>query len=153
MIRVPGKGSPGGRCERLVELVDLYPTLCDVAGVPIPEEMEGASLKPLLKDPKQEWKATAFSQFHRNPRVTPDEKRYMGYSMVTSRYHYVEWYFWDHEAELTGDRAAVELYDLKADPDENTNIANDPNNQQLVEKLSEQLKTSWPIGGLPTNRR
>ena len=89
MIRVPGKEAPGGRCERLVELVDLYPTLCDVAGVPIPETTEGASLRPLLTDPEKEWKPAAFSQFDRNPRVTPDERRYMGYSMVTSRYHYI----------------------------------------------------------------
>jgi len=56
MLRVPGQGSPGARCKRLVELVDLYPTLCDVAGIPIPESMEGTSLKPLLSDPEKEWK-------------------------------------------------------------------------------------------------
>jgi len=148
MIRLPGRGSSGARCERLVELVDLYPTLCDVAGVPIPETMEGVSMKPLLKDPKQEWKPAAFSQYHRNPRVTPDGKRYMGYSMVTSRYHYVQWYSWDHEAGVAGKLAAVELYDQQSDPGENTNIAGIGENQPLVQRLADQLKTSWPKGGL-----
>ncbi|MHC4179035.1 MAG: sulfatase/phosphatase domain-containing protein, partial [Planctomycetota bacterium] len=149
MIRVPDQRSPGVRCERLVELVDLFPTLCDVAEVPIPATMEGVSLKPLLKDPDKKWKPAAFSQFHRNPRVTPDEKRYMGYSMITSRYHYIEWYFWDHESGIAGDLAAVELYDQQSDPEENTNIAADEANKDLAEDLSALLKRTWPKADAP----
>ena len=153
MIRVPGIGSPGSRCERLVELLDLYPTLCDVAGIPIPETMEGTSLKPLLTDPEMGWKPVAFSQFHRDPRVTPDKKRYMGYSMVTSRYHYVEWREWNHLGGIPGDLAAVELYDHESDLSENANIANVESNHQLVKELSDQMKRTWPSSGSSTGTR
>jgi arylsulfatase A-like enzyme len=148
LIRVPGLGKPDSRCERVVELLDLYPTLCDVAGIPIPEKMEGVSLKPLLTDPTREWKAVAFSQYHRNPRVSADGRRYMGYSMVTPRYHYIQWHFWDHDAGFPGNLAAIELYDHQSDPDENTNVAHLAANQQLVNALSRQLATTWPSGVL-----
>jgi len=143
LMRVPGLSSAGGRSNRLVELVDLFPTLCDVAGIEIPDNMEGTSFKPLLLDPELEWKSAAFSQFHRNPRVTPDGKRYMGYSMVTPRYHYVEWRFWNHIRGVAGDLAAVELYDRENDPDENRNIAEFKENVQIVEQLSRQLQRGW----------
>ena len=143
LMRVPGLSSAGGRCNRLVELVDLFPTLCEVAGVDIPDNMEGTSFKPLLLDPELDWKSAAFSQYHRNPRVTPDGKRYMGYSMVTPRYHYVEWRFWNHVSGVAGDLAAVELYDHENDPDENRNIAEFKENGQIVEQLSRQLQDGW----------
>lgn len=144
MIRVPGRNSPGARCDRLVELLDLFPTLCDAAGIATPEEMEGVSLTPLLVDPDRKWKSTAFSQFHRSPRVTPDNGRYMGYSMFTDRHHLVEWRRWDHLAGKAGDSVAIELYDLQVDPDENVNLAQDRETQPLVKKLTERLKRVWP---------
>ena len=143
LMRVPELSAAGGRCNRLVELVDLFPTLCDVAGIQIPGNMEGTSFKPLLLDPELNWKSAAFSQYHRNPRVTPDGKRYMGYSMVTPRYHYVEWRFWNHVSGVAGDLAAVELYDHENDPDENRNIAEFKENGQIVEQLSRQLQDGW----------
>ncbi|MBC8869861.1 MAG: sulfatase [Planctomycetes bacterium] len=143
LMRVPGLSSAGGRCNRLVELVDLFPTLCEVAGVDIPDNMEGTSFKPLLLDPELDWKSAAFSQYHRNPRVTPDGKRYMGYSMVTPRYHYVEWRSWNHISGIAGDLVAIELYDRENDPDENRNIAEFKENGQIIEQLSRQLKRGW----------
>lgn len=148
MIHVPGENASGASCERLVELVDLYPTICDVAGIAIPDDMEGASLRPLLSKPGRKWKSTAFSQFHRNPRVSPDKKRYMGYSMVTERYHYVEWRFWDSVAGVSGELAAIELYDQKNDPSENMNIANEDGNERLVKRFANQLKAEWPKQGV-----
>ncbi|AUS05494.1 sulfatase [Pseudotamlana carrageenivorans] len=53
----------GKQTEALVELVDMYPTLCDLAGLAIPKHIEGASFKPLLEEPNQNWKAAALSQF------------------------------------------------------------------------------------------
>ena len=67
----------------------------------------------------------------------------MGYSMVTPRYHYIEWRFWNHTRGIAGDVAAIEIYDRKADPEENTNIANLAENRQIVEQLSGQLKRGW----------
>lgn len=148
MIRVPGTSVTGASCERLVELVDLYPTICDAAGIEVPKQLEGVSLKPLLLKPDMKWRPAAFSQYHRSPRVSPDKKRYMGYSMVTERYHYVEWRVWDHVAGVSSDFVTAELYDLKLDSEENTNIAGEIENQSLVKKLAKRLKAEWPIRGV-----
>jgi hypothetical protein len=72
----------------------------------------------------------------------------MGYSMKTDRYHYVEWFTWDNDKKLTGDQVATELYDNRADAEENVNIAGYPENQELVEKLSRQLKAGWKAARL-----
>lgn len=53
----------GSRTNALVELVDMYPTLCELAGVDIPETVEGHSYVPLLSNPDKEWKKAVFSQF------------------------------------------------------------------------------------------
>jgi iduronate 2-sulfatase len=59
---------PGGRAkpaasDALVELVDMYPTLCEMAGLPLPGHLEGCSFAPLIDDPNRPWKTAAFSQF------------------------------------------------------------------------------------------
>lgn len=64
----------------------------------------------------------------------------MGYSMVTSKYHYVEWYHWDDGKKVAYDQVGMELYDNQVDPEENINIAGNPENADLVLKLSKQLK-------------
>ncbi|EMI20800.1 Iduronate-2-sulfatase [Rhodopirellula maiorica SM1] len=56
-------GTRGKTTEALVELVDMYPTLCDLAGISKPSHLEGTSFQPLLKNPNREWKSAAFSQF------------------------------------------------------------------------------------------
>lgn len=143
LVRVPGQGFAPARCDRLVELVDLYPTLCDAAGIEIPANLEGTSFKPLLADPQRPWKQAAFSQFHRAPRITPDNGRYMGLSMVTPNYHYVEWRDWDHVAGVTGDLVTVELYDRRNDPQENRNIAAVEQNADVIKQLAGQLQRGW----------
>jgi iduronate 2-sulfatase len=143
LIRALNGFPKGHSCDQLVELVDLYPTLCDLAGIDIPDDMEGISLKALLKNPRLALKSAVFSHYHQKPRSTLDGKRYMGYSMVTERYHYVEWFYWDDEKKLTGDQVGVELYDNQSDPAENVNIAGKPENQGLVQSLSQQLKAGW----------
>jgi hypothetical protein len=67
----------------------------------------------------------------------------MGYSMVTPQYHYVEWRTWDNDNKVSDELAAVELYDNQADPQENINIADLPENKELVRTLSQQLKAGW----------
>lgn len=148
LIRVPGKYQSGAKCSQLTELVDLYPTLCDLAGIDIPENMEGVSLKPMLKDMNRALKSAVFSQYHQRPRSTLDGKRYMGYSMKTERFHYVEWFHWDNDRKLKGDLVAVELYDNQSDPDENVNIAVYPENREIIQKLSGQLAAGWKAARL-----
>ena len=143
MIRLPGMRIKGEKTDSLTELVDLYPTLCDLAGIDIPDAMEGISLSPLLEQPDLDLKSAAFSQYVRRPKNSPDGKRYMGYSMVTSEYHYVEWRPWDETTKTAGELAAVELYDLISDPDENINIAGFPEYAETIRGLSEKLKAGW----------
>ena len=62
ILRTPDMVNRGQKCERLTELVDLFPTLCDLAGLEVPDYLEGSSLKPLLSNPNQKIKDAVFSQ-------------------------------------------------------------------------------------------
>jgi arylsulfatase A-like enzyme len=148
IIRAPGMPMASHATDRLVELVDLFPSVCELAGVDVPGNMEGMSLVPLLRNPEHPWKDTAFSQYHRRPGITPDGGRYMGYSMVTPRYHYVEWRHWDNDAKKAGEIAAVELYDLRIDPQENVNLAARPGMEALVARMGAKLQEEWTGGTL-----
>ena len=137
IVRVPGQKRPAEACNALVELVDLYPTLCDLAGLEFPEHLEGTSLLPLLDQPERHWKSAAFSQFARG--------NVMGRSMRTARYRYTQW-------RRGGDGRVVgrELYDHTTDPKENTNIAADPKNEALIGQLETKLQSGWK-SALPDN--
>ncbi len=131
IINAPGQKNRGAKTDALAEFVDIYPTLCDLAGVSIPEHCEGTSLKPVMDNPKRAWKKAAFSQY-------PRPRNVMGYSMRTDRYRYTEWVKRD-----TGEVVATELYDYEKDPLGNVNIAGASENKALVAKLSKQLKGGW----------
>src|SRR5512136_496443 len=114
-------------------MVDIYPTLCDLAAIEPPHPMEGTSLAPLLDDPGRPWKKAAFSQYARG-----FTNRFMGRSMRTDRYRLIEW-----RDRIDGPLVAVELYDHEKDPDEDVSIAGDPANKELVAALSSQLAAGW----------
>lgn len=139
-VRAPDAAGNGRRCEALVEFVDVYPTLCELAGLPIPENLSGTSLAPLLTDPTTKVKDAAFSQFPR----THEGKSYMGYAMRTDRYRYVEWL----DAE-TGDVAERELYDHTVDADENENVAVRAEHAALLKRLSTELWQHLPRPRFP----
>ena len=127
----PRGGSKGRASDALVELVDIYPTLCELAGLPLPEHLEGVSMVPLLRDPDRPWKSAAFSQYPRG--------RIMGYSMRTDRYRLTRWQRRDDPERVK----AVELYDHQSDPGETRNIADHPENAKLVKKLTARLEAGW----------
>lgn len=135
MIYVPGMASSGQHTAALVELVDIYPTLAELAGLPLPKTLEGISFKPLLTDPQKNWKPAAFSQY---PRSTGD-KKLMGYTMRTDRYRLTRWVERENQRKVD----AVELYDHQTDPQENTNLVAQAGNQALVEKLTAQWEAGW----------
>ena len=135
MIYVPGLANAGQHTEALVEFVDVYPTLAELAGLPLPKTLEGTSFKPLLDDPKKTWKTAAFSQYPRKVGT----KNLMGYTMRTDRYRLTRWV--DRKDHSLVD--AVELYDHQTDPQENTNIVQLATNQALVEKLTAQWLAGW----------
>lgn len=120
---IAGAGVPGrGTCSRTVELLDLYPTLVGLCGLPAPKGLQGASLNPLLVDPTAPWTRSAHTQVSRGKK---------GYSVRTERWRYTEW---DEGA------AGVELYDCEADPQEMRNLAADSKYESVITELRAQLK-------------
>jgi choline-sulfatase len=134
IVRAPGK-KPGQSTDALVELVDLYPSLCELAGLPAPSHLEGTSFAPLLEEPKRKWKSAAFSQFQRPYTNKP---LYMGISMRTERYRFIRWTGLEPPHKLH----AMALFDHWNDPNETKNIAGqaDP---KLIERLTDQINAGW----------
>ena len=140
ILSVPGMKNAGAHSAALVEFVDIYPTLSELADLPLPEQLEGTSFKPLLEDPKRAWKPAAFSQYPRS-----EKGGLMGYSMRTDRYRFTVWVNDKDHTKVD----AVELYDHQIDPQENINIAKDPANAELVKRLMEQWEKGWQGAKLP----
>jgi arylsulfatase A-like enzyme len=172
IVSAPGR-SHNTASDALVELVDMYPTLSELANLPLPKHLDGKSFAPVLKKPNRPWKKAAFSQFpcpalrewaanplsdemrttFFGPLITRLEQkmakenpsRYdknlyenhlMGYTMRTEQHRLVLWVdYRDPQSEPY----AVELYDLKTDPDENTNLAQLPKHAKLLGKLTNIL--------------
>jgi iduronate 2-sulfatase len=135
IIRAPNAKANGGKSASLVEFIDIYPTLCELAGLPVPEVLEGVSLASVLNDVSVKVKDAAFSQFPHNLKG----KNYMGYTMRTDRYRLVEWL-----DRMTGKTVATELYDHQSDPQENTNIADRPESRETVRSLDTRLQRMIP---------
>ncbi|MBT4520786.1 MAG: sulfatase [Halieaceae bacterium] len=131
IVRLPDGRSAGKVATGLVELVDLYPTLTDLAGLPAPaHRLEGSSFVPLLDKPARPWKSAAFSESKR--------EGYHGRTIRTARYRYTHW------SPLEGDGAILEeLYDLDKDPMEFENIADEPTQADRVADLSRRLALGW----------
>ncbi len=140
-----GVGTIGKSSRALTEFVDIYPTLCEMAGFPVPGYLQGTSLVPLIENPEIEWKSAVYSQFllGRYGRTTTIEGEQMGYAIRTDRYRYVEWYNWIGDRKEKGDFLRSELYDHNNDSQENKNLANHPDYKNLVDLLSKQLDEGW----------
>ncbi len=143
IIRYPNQKNKGAKTYAITELVDIFPSLCEIAGVNVPDYMQGTSFVPLIKNPELKWKKAAFSQFHRRPKVSADGKRYMGYSINTGKYHYIEWYDWNPETGTKGEFKTAELYDSINDEYETINLANNKEYRTTVSKLSKELLAGW----------
>ncbi len=109
----------------LVELLDLYPTLCDLTGVPAPAGCRGKSLRPLLANAQATIHDAAFTQARRGA-----DAQFWGRSVRTERWRYTEW---------DEGQSGKELYDHTADPHEYTNLAADPRHAALVQELHQRL--------------
>lgn len=124
ILRVPDMKTKGLKTNALVEFIDIYPSLCALAGLPVPAGLPGRNFAPLLEDPGREWKEAAFSQYPRGDM--------MGYSMRTERYRFTKWRKKGRPDEVI----ATELYDLQADPEGLVNIANKPGAEGIIRELS-----------------
>lgn len=132
LVSQPNMKTAGRKSRALVELVDLYATLSDLAGLPAPNLSEGISLKPLLDDPNRPWKTAAFSEYLRRGRES-----LKGRSIRTHRWRYTEW------RTPKGKLSGVELYDHENDPGESVNLAADIAYSDQVKELSKQLDSGW----------
>ena len=116
------------------EFVDVFPTLCELSGLPIPNFLDGKSLVPAIKNPdKEELREYAFSQY-------PRGKNVMGYSIRTKRFRYTEWCSNDFKTNLPYDKKNViarEMYDYEKDPMETENIVDKPGYQKEKKELEE----------------
>jgi arylsulfatase A-like enzyme len=139
IISSQGLKSAGRKSRALTELVDVYPTLCRIAGLPTPADLDGASLVDLFENPDQLWKRAVFSQ---HPREIPGLGPGMGYSMRTGRYRYTEW------GALDSPYRTAELYDYKGQPLEIENLANEPEAKTLANGLAAMMREGWR-GSLP----
>ena len=147
LVRVPFVVSwPGhtrhAQSNALVSLIDVLPTLCDLANVPAPGGMDGVSLKPVLERPETEVRQIVFSEYYgkQNWRVPIRMAR-------TSQWKYVRYLSYDEE-----------LYDLTADAGELRNRATDPAAASDKTRLSRALddwlhRTADPFAGLGTTDR
>lgn len=140
IIRAPKAKDNGKSSDSLVEFVDIYPTLCELAGISTPAGLAGTSLTPILQDATQQVKQAAFSQF---PRLHAG-KNYMGYAMRTDRYRYIEWL-----DAVNGEVVARELYDHAVDPDENENRALAPESRDTLLALEKQMWSTLPKPTFP----
>ena len=166
IIHVPGANPGGFVTDKLVEFVDIFPTLVELAGLPklkrCPNGIaaqkvnlctEGSSLVPLFRNPStRTWKDRVFYQY---PHYRGHGRHFcMGYSMRTARYRYTQWvdynYDWKVKANWTN-VCATELYDHSIDPLETNNLADDVKLSRVRKELRVKLMDGW-YAALPTTK-
>lgn len=124
IVHVPGIDG-GKNCNRIVEYIDIYPTLCDLCNLKIPEHTEGKSFAELLKNPDKEWKNYAVCKW------------YDGVTYIRDNHFYTEW------SDTSGNIYAQMLYNHNSDPDENINISEKQKHEALIQELSNELHSLW----------
>lgn len=141
LMRAPGVAGNGRACRRIVEFVDIYPTVVDWAGLPVPENIDGRSLMPLLREPGRKWNGLAVTQVLR-PADDRLDTQVMGCSIRTHRWRYTEW---------ADGKSGVELYDHHSDPMEFRNLAVEPDADasQIMDRLRPLLRER-AAGRIPT---
>jgi arylsulfatase A-like enzyme len=124
IVRAPGMDD-NQRTRGLTELIDLYPSLCELTGLPKPDHLDGRSFVPLLKNPDRSWKAAAVGRFR------------AGDTIRTPRYRYSEY-------RAKGGRGQIRarmLYDHQIDPAETVNIAGRADVKAVIDRLSSNLQS------------
>jgi arylsulfatase A-like enzyme len=131
LMVAPGITKPEGRCPRTVSFADIYPTLCDLCGFAKPEQLEGVTLTPLLKNPKAKWDRPALTTHGRlNHTVRTEKWRYIRYS-----------------------DGGEELYDREKDPLEWTNLAGKPQYAKVKAELAGWLPKTNAADAPRVNRK
>jgi len=130
MIRHPGMPNAKGRSQSLVELLDLYPTLCDLCGLERPEHLQGKSLVDVLENPGARHLEIAYSSYPHGR--GQGQKGVVGHSIRTTEYRYTEW--WEKGSDKVVDSV---LSHVEKDPGEATSITGAP---EIAQALSDRLR-------------
>jgi len=145
---IAAPGMKPGASKSLTEHVDVFPTLCQLAGVNIPTHLAGKSLMPVMQNKKVAVKEFAMSQYYRPlpqeeaKRMGFKDRKLWGYSMRTDKYRYVMWMANGFTSELafSADRIyGIELYDFDKDPLESANVADDENYATVKKELYNKM--------------
>jgi iduronate 2-sulfatase len=151
LVLVPPKCAQSGKVAAgPVELLDLFPSVCELAGVKKPDGLAGVSFAPTLADVTKGPKQAAFTQhprpayFDRTEKGVPDA---MGYSVRTPHVRYTEWRDWE-----TGKLVAAELYDHARDPNELENRIASPPDAKALAAARAALHTQFPPDKPPAKR-
>jgi arylsulfatase A-like enzyme len=123
ILRVPGVKQVGSSVE-IVEFVDIYPTLCELAGLELPEHLQGDSFRDLLFDTNATSDGVAVCQW------------YKGITTIKKNYFYTEW------VDDADNPFARMLYDHNVDPGENFNISEQEENAGIIKQMSEEMRQS-----------
>jgi len=127
LIRYPEMIRPGSINDDLVQNLDLAETMLDVAGVAIPEEMQGLSLMPLFKNNNKGWRDALYYHYYEYPGIHAVKRHY---GIRTTRYKLIHFYY---------DIDEWEMYDLEKDPHELHNIYNAPDYAKVQKQLHKRL--------------
>ena len=122
---VPGLTKPNTLCEKPVDYLSIYPTLCELTGIPTPDHLEGTSIRPLLKNPKAKWKGVAVTTHG-----------FMNHAVKTDRWRYIRY------AD-----GSEELYDHSKDKFEHINLAQIPEFEKIKARLAKHMpeKNADPV--------
>jgi iduronate 2-sulfatase len=135
LIIAAPQGKAGQLSTMPVELIDIFPTLCDLTDLELPTHLDGVSLAPVLTEGAGNIREFAVSQYPRSG--------HMGYALRTERFRYVAWYENlgkdDEAADGSGTPVATELYDYKHDPRETRNLANEIVYAEISAELGTKL--------------
>lgn len=127
IISVPAIKTAGKKCNRIVELIDIYPTLAEITGLTPPANLQGYSLSTLIKNPEAKWNHAAYTQVQRG--------KVPGHSVRTEQWRFTEWDYGN---------MGTELYDEEKDPQELNNLASNAKYDDIVKKMKELLHKDHP---------
>ncbi len=134
--------------KSMTEFVDIFPTLCDLASVPIPSHLDGKSLVSVMRKPESRVKEFSVSQYPRNGsdaetgRLGFAEGKCMGYSIRTSQYRFTIWMRDNFRTKRAFDKnliVAMELYDYQKDPNETINVVDEKNYTDVKQDLYSKM--------------
>lgn len=130
------------------EFVDIFPTICDLAGVDVPRHLDGKSLVPVMKNPAARVKEFSVSQYPRTQNKLETERlgysdgEFMGYSIRTDRYRYTMWLKDSYRSSKPFNADLVvagELYDYEKDPNETVNVLDEKEYSSVSKEMREKL--------------